>query len=183
MNREVLAVLGSAQFLMVLAASWAASPEPVSRWARSSVAVTTYLTWRLVFIGEVVVAIAILVGLLATSLSASVMVDDRVSEPVEAQVGIALDSGISLVTTERAATALADAGVPADESAVIVDHYADAQLRALKTGLLVAALIVLLSFVFTARLPKDPLGGGEGEPAPGPDTAGAGGPDPTSAPV
>ena len=124
---------------------------------------------------------SIVIGGLATSLSASVMVDDRVSEPVKQQVGIALDSGISFVTTEQAAAALADADVPVDESAVIVDHYADAQLRALKTGLLLAALITLLSFAFTAHLPADPLGGPEDDVGPDPETAAAGGPDPEPA--
>jgi len=102
---------------------------------------------------------SIVIGGLAAALGASVTADTSISEPVREQVGIALDSGVSFITTDQVATELADAGVPDSEAAVLVDHYSEAQLQALKTGLLVAGLVVLASFAFTRHLPDEPLGG------------------------
>jgi hypothetical protein len=45
-------------------------------------------------------------------------------------------------------------GVSPAETDALVAHYADAQLRALKTGLLVAALLSCAAFLFTRNLPQ-----------------------------
>jgi hypothetical protein len=72
---------------------------------------------------------------------------------VKAQISKATETGIPIVTTDQADQALLDAGLkPADATAVTND-YADAQLKALKTSMLVVALLAVLSFWFTRRLP------------------------------
>jgi len=108
---------------------------------------------------------SIALGGLAASLGTSIVADDRVSEPLRQQVGIVLEAGVSFVTTDQVSTALDTADVPSDESEVLIDLYADAQLRALKTGLLVAALLVMASFAFTTYLPSEPLGGPDDDDA------------------
>jgi len=109
-------------------------------------------------IGTALVGSIVLCGL-AASLGTSIAADDRVSEPLRQQVGIVLEAGVSFVTTDQVSTALDTADVPSEESEVLIDLYAGAQLRALKTGLLVAALLVLASFAFTTHLPSEPLDG------------------------
>ncbi len=52
---------------------------------------------------------------------------------------------------------LSDAGVDDATTAVIVDDYEDASLKALKVGLLAAAFLALLSLAFTGDLPHDPV--------------------------
>ena len=59
-----------------------------------------------------------------------------------------------------------EAGLDEATSAAIVDGYEEAQLQALKAGLLGAALLALLSLPFTRELPH-------GELEPVPDDAGA----------
>jgi len=83
-------------------------------------------------IGTALVGSIVLCGL-AASLGTSIAADDRVSEPLRQQVGIVLEAGVSFVTTDQVSTALDTADVPSDGSEVLIDLYADAQLRALKT--------------------------------------------------
>jgi hypothetical protein len=60
---------------------------------------------------------------------------------------------VSFVSTEQVRSSAEKAGVdPATVDELVAD-YADAQLQALKTGLLVAGLLSCLAFLFTARLP------------------------------
>ena len=59
---------------------------------------------------------------------------------------------VASAAVESAATA---AGIDAATTAAIVDDYEQAQLRALKAGLLAAALIALASLAFTRDLPHE----------------------------
>jgi hypothetical protein len=72
---------------------------------------------------------------------------------VKTQIAAATEEGIPIVTTEQANEALRDAGLtPAEADAVTAD-YSDAQLDALKTSMLAVALLAVISFWFTRRLP------------------------------
>ena len=55
-------------------------------------------------------------------------------------------------------------GVDDATTAVIVDDYEDASLKALKVGLLAAAFLALFSLAFTGDLPHDPVSRDEGSP-------------------
>ena len=90
--------------------------------------------------------------------------DERVNAEVSSQVGVAAGTGIDFLTLDAVQTAVEDAGVDEATTAAIVDDYSQAQIQALKRGLLVAALLALLSIPFTRDLPhKTPEG--QKEPA------------------
>jgi hypothetical protein len=68
---------------------------------------------------------------------------------------------VSADSVEQAAT---DAGLADDDVEAIVEDYGDAQLQALKTGLLAAALLALGSLAFTANLPSSVATNDDEEP-------------------
>jgi MFS family permease len=100
---------------------------------------------------------AIVIGGLASGFASNIESDPRVSDAVEQQAGIALESGIQFVPADDVRTAADDAGVPPAEVDALVESYSEAQLDALKAGLLLAAFIVVASYFFTGGLPDRPL--------------------------
>ncbi len=79
--------------------------------------------------------------------------DERIAPEVAQQVGDAAADGVDFVASEQLAAVAADAGIDDASAAAIVDDYEQAQLRALKTGLLVTGLLALLSLMSTRNLP------------------------------
>ncbi len=98
---------------------------------------------------------SILIGALATTLTGKVESDPRVSAAVGDQVGVSLEAGVTFVSTDQVAGALAETSVPPDEATALVENYADAQLVGLKVGLLAAAAIAAGSLAFTRHLPTE----------------------------
>ena len=74
---------------------------------------------------------------------------------MSAQVSTAVNGNVSFVASSEVAAAATAAGLDQPTVDVLVDHYEDAQLRALKTGLLAAAAIALATLLFTAGLPGE----------------------------
>jgi Na+/melibiose symporter-like transporter len=81
--------------------------------------------------------------------------DDRISTEVSAQVSVAVESGVDFVDSAQIEQAVQEAGLDEATSTAIVDDYESAQLQALKTGLLAAALLALISLAFTRELPHE----------------------------
>src|SRR3954453_3903871 len=100
---------------------------------------------------------AIVLSGLTTSFVANVSSDARISDAVSEQVGVAVGSGIDFVSADQIQTAAEEAGLDAPTTGALVDDYESAQLQALKTGLLPAALLALLSLAFTRDLPHQVL--------------------------
>jgi len=100
---------------------------------------------------------AIVLSGLTTSFVANVSSDARISDAVSEQVGVAVGSGIDFVSADQIQTAAEEAGLDAPTTGALVDDYESAQLQALKTGLLAAALLALLSLAFTRDLPHQVL--------------------------
>jgi MFS family permease len=102
--------------------------------------------------------------------------DPAVPDAVTEQAELAVGGGISFVTAEQVRSAATDAGVAPDTVDALVQDYEQAQLFALKAGLLAAALLALVALTATRGLPSDPperrTGPGTG---PGGSTARAGG--------
>jgi len=73
---------------------------------------------------------------------------------VAGQVSIAVESGIDFVSTDEIQAAATKAGLDQSTTTAIVDDYEQAQLQALKAGLLAAALLALLSLASTRELPS-----------------------------
>jgi EmrB/QacA subfamily drug resistance transporter len=104
-------------------------------------------------IGVALIGGVVLAGL-ASGFVSNVSADERLDDTIEQQVVVAVEDGIDFVSTDSIEQAATDAGL-ADEAVVaIVEDYGDAQLQALKTGLLAAALLALGSLAFTANLPS-----------------------------
>ncbi|MGH4023739.1 MAG: MFS transporter [Pseudonocardiaceae bacterium] len=105
---------------------------------------------------------SILVGALTVTAQAGVSVDPAVSQAVRQQVGVAIQGGVDFVPVSQVAAALQQAQVPAAEAEAILDIYTHAQLQGLRTALLAAAAIALLSLFFTRNLPGTRLTDGGG---------------------
>jgi EmrB/QacA subfamily drug resistance transporter len=115
-------------------------------------------------LGTALIGAVVITGLVA-AFSANVTGDPQISNAVQEQVGVRLESGVSFVSTDQVRRAAEEAGVGAAETDALVAHYADAQLQALKTGLLIAALLSCAAFLATGNLPKR-AGPAGAEPAP-----------------
>jgi Na+/melibiose symporter-like transporter len=96
---------------------------------------------------------AIVISGLAASFQADVEANPQISAAAKEEVGVRLESGVSFVSSAQVRDAAEEEGLPQAEVNAIVDHYADSQLFALKTGLLVAALLSAAAFLFTSSLP------------------------------
>ena len=97
---------------------------------------------------------AIVIAGLTSSFLSSIQEDERISDDVAQQVGVAVDGSVEFVSSEQVAVAVAESGVDEATAVAIVDDYESAQLQALKTGLLAAAAIALISLMFTQGLPS-----------------------------
>ncbi|WP_053850898.1 MFS transporter [Streptomyces sp. NRRL B-24085] len=96
---------------------------------------------------------SILLGALAHAFTTQVDDDPRLSEAARTQTGVALESGISFVTTDQVRAAAADAGLPPSEVDAVADSYASAQLDGLKAAILATGGVTLASLLVTPNLP------------------------------
>jgi MFS family permease len=103
-------------------------------------------------LGVALIGALVLAGL-AGSFVSKVEEDARITAEVAAQVSTAVEAGGDFVSSATVETAARAAGIDEATTAAIVDDYEQAQLRALKAGLLAAALIALASLAFTKDLP------------------------------
>jgi EmrB/QacA subfamily drug resistance transporter len=110
---------------------------------------------------------AIVITGLAAAFTANVADDPAISQSVKDQVSVRLEGDLSFVDAASVEDAAQQAGVPAAETEALVDGYSDAQLKALKVGLLACGFIVLASLLATRNLPRTRLAerAGAGEPA------------------
>jgi Na+/melibiose symporter-like transporter len=104
-------------------------------------------------LGVALIGALVLAGLTG-SFTAKVTNDERISSQVAGQVSIAVESGIDFVSTDEIQAAATKAGLDQSTTTAIVDDYEQAQLQALKAGLLAAALLALLSLASTRELPS-----------------------------
>lgn len=98
---------------------------------------------------------AIVLSSLTTQFVDNISADERVSSAVSEQVGVAVGSGIDFVSADQIGAAAQEAGLDEPTTEALVDDYESAQLLALKSGLLAAAFLALLSLAFTRDLPHE----------------------------
>lgn len=103
-------------------------------------------------LGVALIGSIVISGLSAAFIN-NVSTDEAISSDVSTQVGIAVDSGLDFVTTDSVETAAQEAGLDDATVAAIVDDYSQAQIQALRVGMLVAAMLALGSLPFTRGLP------------------------------
>jgi EmrB/QacA subfamily drug resistance transporter len=97
---------------------------------------------------------AIVISGLITAFTSNVADDPSISKDVSNQVEVRLSAGGSFVASAEVKAAAEAAGLDSSTVDSLVGHYEDAQLSALKTAFLFAALLVVVSFWSTRRLPS-----------------------------
>ncbi|MGP3927595.1 MFS transporter [Streptomyces sp. 8N616] len=100
---------------------------------------------------------SLLIGALVNAFTTQIEDNPKISDEVHQQVGVAIQAGVSFVSTDQVRAATERAALPPSEADAVVDAYADAQLEALKEAILATAGITLAGFAFTRRLPTEPL--------------------------
>ncbi|MER7789829.1 MFS transporter [Streptomyces sp. NPDC097640] len=96
---------------------------------------------------------AILIGALAGAFTSLIADNPRISEAARQQTGIAIEAGISFVSTDHVRAAAEREGLPPSETEALVDDYAAAQLAGLRTAILATVGITLTGLAFTRHLP------------------------------
>ncbi|MEU4091196.1 MFS transporter [Streptomyces sp. NPDC026673] len=100
---------------------------------------------------------AITIGALAGVFTDRIADNPQISDAARRQTGIAIEAGVSFVSTDQVRIAAERAKLPEAEADALVDEYAAAQLAGLKTAILLAAGITLAGLPFTRHLPKERL--------------------------
>jgi EmrB/QacA subfamily drug resistance transporter len=108
-------------------------------------------------LGTALLGAIVVTGLIA-AFSANVADNPQVSAEVRNQVEVRLSSGVSFVSAAEVEAGAREAGADDATTQALVGDYEDAQLRALKTAFLCAALLVLASLFATRNLPAEPFG-------------------------
>ena len=103
-------------------------------------------------LGVALIGAIVLVGLTGAFVS-TVSSDKRISSEVAAQVSIAASSNVNFVSSDEVRKAAEQAGLDDETTQAIVEDYGQAELRALKAGLLTAGLLALVALAFTRELP------------------------------
>ncbi len=103
-------------------------------------------------LGTALLGAVVISGLIA-GFTDNVAADPRVSASVSEQVEVRVGGGVSFVSAEQVRTSASEAGLDPASVDAVVESYEDAQLEAIKTAFLFAALIILASFWSTRRLP------------------------------
>ena len=96
---------------------------------------------------------AVVVGSLVSAFIGNVQTNDAVPSDLTNEIEISVTAEASFVSANHIDTALRDAGVDEATTTKIVADFKDAQLDALRAGLLIVAFIALGSLLFTRRLP------------------------------
>ncbi len=121
-------------------------------------------------LGVALIGALVLVGLTGAFVT-NVQQDARITDEVAVQIESAAAPGIDFVASADVEAALQGAGLDEATTQAVVEDYEQAQLRSLKVGLLVAALIAFAALAFTRDLPSS-------VPAPEEEEATAAGDDP-----
>jgi crotonobetainyl-CoA:carnitine CoA-transferase CaiB-like acyl-CoA transferase len=96
---------------------------------------------------------SILIGALAHAFTTQVDDNPQLSEQTREQVGVALQAGITFVSTDQVRSAAERAGLPPSEVDAVADSYASAQLDGLKAAVLATGGVALAGFLVTPNLP------------------------------
>ncbi|MFC5139018.1 MFS transporter [Actinomycetospora rhizophila] len=109
---------------------------------------------------------SVLIAALGASAARGVGGDPRIAADLAGRVGVAISRGLDFVPLGQAQAALAAAGVPPEQAAPVLEAYAEAQLQALRAGMLATAAIALASLLATGDLPATPAPRGSPAAAP-----------------
>jgi hypothetical protein len=113
-------------------------------------------------VGVALIGAIVLAGLTSTFIT-KVENDPAIAAEISAQVGTAVEDGLDFVASSEIEAAAQAAGLDAATTEALVTDYEEAQLVALKSGLLVVTLLALASLAMTRDLPSR-VGGTASEP-------------------
>ncbi len=105
-------------------------------------------------LGVALVGAIVLTGLTGVFLT-RIEDDPAIADEVAAQVSVAVGGGIDFVASDQIDAAAQEAGFDATTSAALVANYEEAQLQALKAGLLVTLFLTLGALLTTRDLPHE----------------------------
>lgn len=114
-------------------------------------------------LGTALLGAVVITGLIA-AFSSNVAENPDIPASVKDEVQVELSSGGSFVASDEVRAAAEGAEVSEPTTELLVADYEDAQIQALKTALLFAAFLALISFPATRNLPGYPLGKPEAGP-------------------
>ena len=101
---------------------------------------------------------SVLIASLAGALTTAVLNDPAVPDAVKAHAGTLLSSGVPFISDTQLQTSLTQAGVSAEATATVMNHYSHARLVALQTAMAFVALFALIGLFLTGLIPKEPPG-------------------------
>ena len=113
---------------------------------------------------------AVVISSLATAFVNQVQSDPRVPDEVK-DAAVSLHGSLQFVSADDVENSLSDTGLSQEEIDAIVDSYRESQLVALRLGLMVAALVVVLALFRVKRIPNisfEELAAAEADDAPDP---------------
>ncbi len=96
---------------------------------------------------------AVVIGALVGAFTDNIESDDRIAPQLSDAIEVQVAAGANFVAAATIEEALVEAGVAGDETAAVIERYSDAQLQALRTGLLFAGVLAVVSLTFTRNLP------------------------------
>ncbi len=111
-------------------------------------------------LGVAIIGSVVLTGL-NNGFRDALLADERLSDDVKSELVVVVEDGIDFVSSRDVQAALETAGLDQGTTDVVVASYEEAQLRALKTGLLGAAALAVLGLLATANLPSTVAGTNE----------------------
>lgn len=97
---------------------------------------------------------AVVVSSLVSAFVDEIRSDDRVADQLTSAIEVRVAAGASFVASGAVEDALVDAGVDAAQVEAVVDSYEEAQLDALRRGLLVAGFLAVIALASTRHLPS-----------------------------
>ena len=113
-------------------------------------------------LGVALIGSIVLSGL-AQNFVNQVTTDERIDAEVSQAVSVNIEGGIPFVSSDEVRTAVVDAGVDEASAEALVESYEDAQLTALKAGLLAVGFVTGGALFVTTGLPSRRLGGDDAE--------------------
>ena len=111
---------------------------------------------------------SILIATLTTSFIQGIQENPDVPPEVVATAEVNLVGGIPFVSNAQLEEALADAGVPAAQSAAILEENESARIDGLRASLSVLLILGLIALYFTRMIPTEPAGGLPASSSPAP---------------
>jgi EmrB/QacA subfamily drug resistance transporter len=106
-------------------------------------------------LGTALIGAVVISGLVA-AFSNNVAENPQISGAARQEVGVHLEGDVSFISTAEVRDAAEKAQLSPAETDAVVSSYADAQLLALKVGLLFAALLSFAALFVTGSLPAQP---------------------------